>query len=522
MQNMDALIDAYIDHSIDDAQFETLCHWLREDAANRKAFARKLALHSEIAEWCIERSGESMAGNMDAAEDIAELPTIQTTASDGLTRQQYAAALSYVLRHTFTPKRIAVLAAAAVLLVGVVLAIVMLSGPDTSQQIATNPIDERLEPAASAQQTPRGSKPSPAPIVANLTAEHNAVWDSASAEGALAPGSPLRAGDRLTLTDGFAEITTNDGAIVRLEAPATIELLDHDNALRLHTGKLVGICETKSSKGFLVRTPHVDITDLGTRFGVDVSQADATQVHVFQGEVNLSLPGQDTPNRERLLTAGQAIAVQSHSLFFQTVQTDPDQFAAILQIADRGLSQATNVQGIQSVSGELQVIAAEKFVGKDESQWPVQPYASVFQDFSGLLSIDVTVNTANTGEFNRPRSDAGATIPAGTRVQSYIILKTAAALGKETEVAGSVTFDRQVIGVITEEATANAFVQAIADNATVFEHEHGRDHWVELFGSTEGFAISEDRHTITFQFKVQQAHDTIRVLVASGETDLQP
>ena len=41
---------------------------------------------------------------------------------------------------------------------------------------------------------------------------------------------------RSWLREQTEAITTERGAVVILEAPATIELLDNDNALRLHTG----------------------------------------------------------------------------------------------------------------------------------------------------------------------------------------------------------------------------------------------------------------------------------------------
>ena len=144
--------------------------------------------------------------------------------------------------------------------------------------------------------------------VAILTATHNAQWADTPAQRALARGSELKAGQRLALTAGFAEVTTARGAVVILQAPVTIELLDNDNALRLHTGKLVGICETESSKGFLVRTPHMDVTDLGTRFGVDASTPDLTEAHVLEGEVEVTRQSSpDAPAVVEQLSAGQAV-----------------------------------------------------------------------------------------------------------------------------------------------------------------------------------------------------------------------
>uniref|UniRef100_UPI0035698FE8 LamG-like jellyroll fold domain-containing protein n=1 Tax=Roseovarius sp. TaxID=1486281 RepID=UPI0035698FE8 len=126
--------------------------------------------------------------------------------------------------------------------------------------------------------------------VATLTAAHDAQWAAFKPRA----GDTLYAGQRFTLTEGFAEITTAGGAVAILEAPATIELTDNDNALRLHAGNLVGICETESSKGFLVRTPHMDITDLGTRFAIAVEPdaehgeaQSASEVIVMDGKVRV-------------------------------------------------------------------------------------------------------------------------------------------------------------------------------------------------------------------------------------------
>lgn len=216
-----------------------------------------------------------------AEQDEQAQPPIHLDAST-LNKQKYFSALSYVVRHTLTPKRIAVIAAAAVLLLGVVLTAVILSGPD------------KVEPLVN--QEPLNNAPDAAarPIVATLTATHNAQW-SHLVERALANGSQLHAGDRLILTGGFAEITTNRGAVAILEAPATVELLDNDNALRLHSGKLVGICETESSKGFLVRTANMDVIDLGTVFGVEAND-DQVVATVFSGAIDVA-PATGSPKR---------------------------------------------------------------------------------------------------------------------------------------------------------------------------------------------------------------------------------
>lgn len=124
-------------------------------------------------------------------------------------------------------------------------------------------------------------------VVAALTDAKNAAWETEAGDEIDLPLNTLMTrGQYLTLTQGFAEITTKRGAIAVLEAPATIELIDIPNAIRLHAGKMVGICETETSKGFLVRTPHMDIFDVGTKFGVTASET-AVDVSVLVGEVRL-------------------------------------------------------------------------------------------------------------------------------------------------------------------------------------------------------------------------------------------
>jgi hypothetical protein len=138
-------------------------------------------------------------------------------------------------------------------------------------------------------------------IVATLTAERDAAWDRQ-------PGQDLFAGQRLTLTAGFAEITTNRGAVAILEAPCLIEFTESDNGFRLHAGTLVGICERPNSKGFVVATPYMEVTDLGTRFGVITDDTVGTSAHVFEGAVMVLHADHETASQPRpdVLLAGES------------------------------------------------------------------------------------------------------------------------------------------------------------------------------------------------------------------------
>ena len=241
---------------------------------------------------------------------------LQVKGKDTLTASDYKAAGAYFFGHLLRSKPAILAYAAAVLLLVSLFFVPWGEGEDADNP----PVADLPDP------TPTDTTPATAVQVANLTAERDAVWDRQ-------PNQDLYAGDRFTLTKGFAEITTSRGAIAIIQAPATIELLNH-NALRLHAGKLVGVCETESSKGLLVRTPHMDITDLGTRFGVDADGMQ-TQVHVLEGEVQAHRPDASAGTEPIVLSAGQSANTSAGVGTIATIEHDADRFAALLPEAIR-------------------------------------------------------------------------------------------------------------------------------------------------------------------------------------------
>lgn len=281
---IDHLIADYLDGSLSESDRAAFEGWLRASSEHPRRVARLSATDYAIREVCQDTRADYLLDALQQIEEAAEPAQIvdltgvinrdrckpsKKRESGQLSTSDLLSAGQYLLSHSLTPKVIAGLATAAALLLSVILLIVLSGGESNEPPLTQTPTPKR---AFSAQS-----------VVATLTASHNAQW----AERAIARGSELRSGQILTLTAGFAEITTQRGGVVVLEAPAQVELVDN-NALRLHAGKLVGICETESSKGFLVRTPHMDVTDLGTRFGVDSRAPGMTDVFVYEGEIEVA------------------------------------------------------------------------------------------------------------------------------------------------------------------------------------------------------------------------------------------
>lgn len=165
------------------------------------------------------------------------------------------------------------------------------------------------------QKEPAGQRPSEVMVdengepvddtVAVIRAVSMAEWDH---EGRLLDvGSTLPRG-RLVLKRGFAELEFYSGATVVLEGPIDFELLSSMEAT-CWQGKLRATVPPHAH-GFTIGSPKLDLIDRGTEFGMRVEGVDSTEVHVFEGKVELyegGKPRESTPPRE--LTTGQAMRI---------------------------------------------------------------------------------------------------------------------------------------------------------------------------------------------------------------------
>jgi len=156
--------------------------------------------------------------------------------------------------------------------------------------------------------------------VAVLTRGVNLEWDSA----AIAPGTPLSPG-LLKLKSGIAQIEFYQGARVLIEGPAELQLISSGEATCTR-GKLSANVPPQA-KGFRINTPKGTIVDLGTEFGLDVSEA-SSEVHVFKGEVELHKAAESMKS----LKEGQAMAFAAGS---QLLAANASSFASLNEIHAR-------------------------------------------------------------------------------------------------------------------------------------------------------------------------------------------
>jgi len=131
------------------------------------------------------------------------------------------------------------------------------------------------------------SGPRSKPTVATLIQADNCKWAGSDLPTAI--DSKLSAGT-LALVEGIATLKFNSGAIVTIEAPTKLEIRDAMHC-RLIEGSVVADVP-EPAHGFTIDTQDMKVKDLGTRFGLTAGSVGNSQVHVFEGEVEIQgLPG---------------------------------------------------------------------------------------------------------------------------------------------------------------------------------------------------------------------------------------
>ena len=160
--------------------------------------------------------------------------------------------------------------------------------------------------------------------VATLVSAVDAVWAAPLQESArLGPGL-------LKLKEGVAQVVFAKGAVLSLEGPVELELIN-DSQCRLLSGAVAANVPADAI-GFTVVTADMRIIDLGTAFGVRIDQDASTEVHVFDGKVDL-VETKETDRQPNRLVKGQALkVVQGEPM---SIQADPASFIKNADVAHR-------------------------------------------------------------------------------------------------------------------------------------------------------------------------------------------
>ena len=126
--------------------------------------------------------------------------------------------------------------------------------------------------------------------------------------------------ERLEMSTGSLRLRISSGAVVDVEGPVTLEFVDAMR-LRLLRGNITTDVGTEA-KGLVVDTANARVLDIGTRFGVSVGDEGNTDIAVFQGAVEVYRAGLPLTRESRLanLFAGEAARISARDAKIQRLQ----------------------------------------------------------------------------------------------------------------------------------------------------------------------------------------------------------
>jgi ferric-dicitrate binding protein FerR (iron transport regulator) len=166
--------------------------------------------------------------------------------------------------------------------------------------------------------------------VARIVKEDNPVWNVQSEN--VADLNRLYIGQEIQLKSGGLLIEFENGAQVALDAPTCFQLLAQDRCL-LSAGRLTASVPLQA-RGFTVETSLVEIVDLGTKFGVIVTDHQGVEAHVFEGRVRVAGRAKGPNFQDTVLSSGKALQISAKSENYLRIAADRGKFSRAFLVGD--------------------------------------------------------------------------------------------------------------------------------------------------------------------------------------------
>lgn len=277
---LDELLEKLCEDRLNETEQQDLVRLLTQSEENRARYLDYVELHAAL--W---------AGSSNASGRPVDLSVSRQVASEEAGHLAKTAADSAITR-----PRPSLLMGAGALAISLLILVTFGIVHFTRNQ-ASIPVTSEMTAPVGEEATDNG--------VAVLTRLADVRWALAAPP---AVGDTLPPG-RIAINAGLIELEFYSGAAVIIEGPAELELLSSDLCF-CHAGKLRAYVP-RPAQGFTVLSPEIKLVDRGTEFGMDVRAASETEVHVFEGKVELFPPGTEdsSPTGEELV-AGHAVLVR--------------------------------------------------------------------------------------------------------------------------------------------------------------------------------------------------------------------
>jgi hypothetical protein len=197
---------------------------------------------------------------------------------------------------------------------------------------------------------------------------------------------------RVAFKSGLVELTYASGVRVTLEGPADFTVSNPTSG-KIASGKLVAYVP-KGAEGFTVDYGNGQVVDLGTEFAMEIGANGTMELGVFDGEVELHLPG-DSPF---LLDRSQAMVHDRYAEEpLRPVPFDRAKFVRELPSRDF----PWKIQSVEPVELEIDV---------SHLIWKSAEYRAIFKWISGKDAVEIrNVELRRDGELIAADSRRGQT-----------------------------------------------------------------------------------------------------------------
>jgi len=181
----------------------------------------------------------------------------------------------------------------------------------------------------------------------------NIVWANGSKQ--YDEWSFVEPGDSLKFDRGLINLFLENGAEVLIEGPADVDFVSIEKVFA-RKGKLAARVGP-GAIGFTIETPHANVIDRGTAFGLSVDETSRTDVVVYEGMVDLDVLGDNAPPRRRL-ERGEALSVNHLGKLSRITTVQSSEFLEPPQVRAVG-AEAERV--ITTVSDNAASLATTKY-----------------------------------------------------------------------------------------------------------------------------------------------------------------
>ncbi|RYD27617.1 MAG: hypothetical protein EOP87_20915, partial [Verrucomicrobiaceae bacterium] len=313
----------------------------------------------------------------------------------------------------------------------------------------------------------------------------------------------VRSGETLEFSKGVSRLEFQNGAVVAVEAPASLLVRSPEEVL-LHHGRLNAWCP-ETAHGFRVVTTSATLTDRGTSFGVSAEADGTADFVVLDGKVEVEKDGET-----RTLLEGGAVRANSQK-GLRDLAFEPSPYQRTWPVAS----------GIRTTRGE--VIPAPPGTPETLAGLESDKHILVIperRDFTLTSRIRVDITAPGTYHGN----NLLANLPFGDRpavkMRSYLLrYNPVGSLPKPgfRRFEGSVTFDRPVLAIIaggkklhqSDKLLSNSPLPALNPiDAGLRGLERGKNR------DSDKVTLSQDRRTVTVIFYAGESIDEIRAITA--------